>query len=83
MVSHNASCYAYMQLPLLRPHAKHVCMLMPLVRPHVRHTHLRLHIAVSLNGRATRIWSFCCGFACTTAMGCAVFRLSFGTIFLL
>ena len=41
---------------------------------------LGLHIAVSLKGRTTRIWSFGCSFACTTAMGCAGFRLSFGTI---
>ena len=36
---------------------------------------LCLHIAVSLKGRTTRIWSFGCGFDCATAMGCAGFRL--------
>ena len=44
------------------------------------HAHLGLHIAVSLKGRTTRILSLDCGFACAIAMGCAGFRLSFGTI---
>ena len=44
------------------------------------HARLGLHIAVSLKGRTTRIWSFGRGFACATAMGCSGFRLSFGTI---
>ena len=61
--------------PLVRPHVRHVCVLLPLVRPHVRHVRLGLHIAVSLKGRTTRIWSFGCVFACATAMGCAGFRL--------
>ena len=68
--------------PLVRPHVMHVCVLLPLVRPHVRHAHLGLNIAVSLKGRTTRIWSFGCGFACATTMGCAGFRLLFGTILL-
>ena len=65
---------------LVRPHIRHVCVLLPLVRPHVRHACLGLHIAISLKGRITSIWSFGCGFACTTEMGCAGFRLLFGTI---
>ena len=52
------------------PHVRHVCVLLPLVRPHVRHVRLDLHIAVSLKGRTTRIWSFGCAFAYATAMGC-------------
>ena len=44
------------------------------------HARLELHIAVSLKGRTTCNWSLGCGFACATAMGCAGFRLSFGTI---
>ena len=52
----------------------------PLVRPHVRYAHMGLYIAVSLKGRTNCIWSFGCGFAYATAMGCAGFRLSFGTI---
>ena len=68
---------------LVRPHIKHVCMLPPLVRPHVRHARLGLHIAVSLKGRATRIWSFGCGFARATAMGCSGLRLLFGTVIVL
>ena len=58
-------------------------MLQPLVRPHVRHVRLGLYIAVNLKGRTTRIWSFGCGFACATAMGCAVFRLFLGTVIVL
>ena len=54
-----------------------------LVMPHVRHAHLGLHIGVRLEGSTTRIWSFGCGFACTTTMGCAQFKLSFGTIIIL
>ena len=65
---------------LVMPHAKHVYVLQPLVRPHIMHVRLNLHIAVSLKGRTTCIWSFGCGFACATAMGCAGFRPSFGTI---
>ena len=41
------------------------------------------HIVVSLKGRTTYIWSFGCGFAYDTAMGCAGFRLSFSIIILL
>ena len=67
--------HVYVLQPLVRPHVRHVCVLQPLVRPHVMHARLGLHIAVSLKGRTTRIWSFGCGFACTTAMGCAGFRL--------
>ena len=61
------------------PHVRYVYVLQPLVRPHVRHVRLGLHIAVSLKGRTTCIWSFGCGFACATEMECAVFRLLFGT----
>ena len=60
---------------LVMPHVRHVYVLQPLVRPHVMHARLGLHIAVSLKGRTARIWSFGCGFACITAMGCAGFRL--------
>ena len=60
---------------LVMPHVRHVYVLQPLVRPHIRHAHLGLHIAVSLKGRTTRICSFGCGFAYTTAMACAGFRL--------
>ena len=72
--------HVHMLQPLVRPHIMHVCVLQPLVRPHVRHARLGLHIVVSLKGRTTCIWSFGCSFACATAMGCAGFRLSFGTI---
>ena len=58
-------------------------MLLPIVMPHIRHAHLGLHIAVSLKGRKTHIWSFGCGFACTSTMECAGFRLSFGMIIVL
>ena len=58
-------------------------MLLPLVRPYVRHARLGLHIAVSLKGRTTCIWSFGFGFACATAMGCIRFRLLFGTVIVL
>ena len=60
-----------------------MCMLLPLVMPHVRHAHLGLHMAVSLKGRPTRIWSFGCIFTCATAMGCAGFEISFGIIIFL
>ena len=72
----------YVLLPLVWPYVRYVCVLLPLVMPHIRHTRLRLHIAVSLKGRTTHIWSFGHGFSCATAMGCAGFRLSFGTNFL-
>ena len=75
--------HVYLLQPLVRPHIRHVCVLLPLVRPHVRHERLNLHIAVTLKGRTTHIWSFCCGFVCATAMGCAGFRLLFGTIIIL
>ena len=65
------------------PHIWHVDVLQPLVRPHVGHVHLSLHIAVSLKGKTTRIWSFGCGFACAIVMGCVGFRLLFGTIIVL
>ena len=58
-------------------------MLLLLVRPHVRHACLGLHIAVSSKGKTTHNWSFRCGFACATAIGCAVFRLLFGMIIVL
>ena len=68
---------------LVIPHVRHVYVLLPLVMPHVRHVHLGLHIVVILRGRTTRIWSFGCGFVCATAVGCAGFRLLFGTIIIL
>ena len=77
VMSHVRHVYALQ--PLVMPHVRHVYMLQPLVRPHVRHARLGLHIAVSFKGRTTHIWSFACGFACATAMGCAGFRLLFGT----
>ena len=73
--------HVYVLLPLVRPYVRHVYMLLPFVRPYVRHAGLGLHIAVSLKGRTTHIWSFGCGFACATAMGCSGFRLLLGTIF--
>ena len=72
--------HVYVLQPLVRPHVRHVRVLQPLVRPYVRHTHLGLHIAASLKGKTTHIWSFDCGFACAAAMGCAGFRLLFGTV---
>ena len=68
---------------LVMPHVRYVYVLLPLVMPHIRHTRLGLHIAVSLKGRTTRIWSLGCGFACATKMGCAGFNLSFGIIIVL
>ena len=65
---------------LVMPHVRHMCVLLPLVKPHVRQVHLGLHIAVSLNSRTARIWSFGCSFAYATAMRYAGFRLLFGTI---
>ena len=67
--------HVYMLKPLVKPHVRHVCVLLPLVRPHVGHACLGLHIAVTLKSKTICIWSFGCGFACTTAMGCAGFRL--------
>ena len=75
--------HVYVLLSLVRPHVMHVCVLLALVMPQVRHAHLGLHMVVSLKGRTTHIWSFSCGFACTTAMGCAGFRLLFGAIIVL
>ena len=40
------------------PHVRHMCVLLPLLKPHVRHAYLGIHIAVSLKGRTTHIWSF-------------------------
>ena len=71
--------HMYVLQPFVGPYVRHVCVLQPLVRPHVMHAHLGLHTAVSLKGRTTRIWSFGCGFACTTAMGCSGFRILSGT----
>ena len=65
------------------PHVRHMYVLLPFVMPHIMHVHLGLYIGVSLNSRTTRIWPFACGFASTTAMGCARFKLSFGIIILL
>ena len=47
----------------------------PFVMPCARHVHLGLYIEVSLKYRTTCIWCFGCGFACTTGMGCAGFKL--------
>ena len=69
--------------PLVMPNVRHVCVLPPLVMPHVRHVHLGLYIVVSLKGRADCIWLFGCYFACTTTMGYAGFKLSFGIIIVL
>ena len=60
---------------LVMPHVRYVCVLLPLVRPHVRHVRLGLYIAVSLKGKKTHIWSFGCGFACASEMGCSGFKL--------
>ena len=72
--------HVYVLQPLVRPHIWHVCVLQPLVRPHVMNARLGLHIAVSLKGRTTHIWSYGCGFTCATAMGCTGFRILFGTV---
>ena len=72
-----------MLLPLVRPHIRHVHVLLPLVMPYIRNESLGLHIAVSMKGRTTRIWSCGYGFTFITAMGCAGFRLLFGTIIVL
>ena len=74
--------YLCMLLPLIRPSVRHLYVLLPFVMPHVRHMHLGLLIVVSLKGRIICIWSFGCGFAFATTMGCAGFRLSFGIIIL-
>ena len=66
--------------PPVMPHVGNMYMLQPFMIPHVRHAHLGLVIAVSLKGRTTCIWSFGCGFACATTMGCAGFKLKFGMI---
>ena len=68
---------------LVRLYVRHVCMLLPLAMPYIRHAHLGLYIGISLKGRTTHIWYFSCSFACATTMGCAKFRLSFGTTILL
>ena len=65
------------------PHKRYVCVLLPLMIPCIRHVHLGLHIAVTLKGRTTHIWSFSCGFACAIAMVCARFELSFVIIIVL
>ena len=75
--------HVYVLQPLVRPHVRHVCVLQPLVRPHVMHARLGLHIAVSLKGRTTRIWSFGCAFTCATAMAYAGLRLLFGIVIVL
>ena len=75
--------HVYVLLPLLRPHIRYMCVLLALVMLHVRYARLGLHIAVSLKGGTTRIWSFDCGFTCAAAMVCAGFRLLFDTIIFL
>ena len=72
-----------MPVPLVRPYVKYIYVLLPLVILHVRHAHLGIHIVVSLKGRITHIWSFGCGFVCALTMGCAGFKLPFGTIIVL
>ena len=72
-----------MLMPLVRLYVRHVYVLLPLLIPHVRHAHFGLHIGVRLEGRTTCIWSFGCGFACATTIGCAGFDLSFGIIIIL
>ena len=64
-------------------HVRHVCVLLPFVRPNVRHTSLGLHIAVSLKGGTTKVYSFGCGLVCATAVGYAWFRLLFGVVIVL
>ena len=68
---------------LVMPHIKHVYVLLFFMMPYMRYAHLGLYIAVSLKGRTTHIWSFGCGFACATAIGCAGFRILFDTIIVL
>ena len=75
--------HVYVLQTLVRPHVRHVYVLLPLVRPHARHTRFSLHIVVSFKGRTTRSWSFGCGFAFDTAMGCTGFRLLFSTAIVL
>ena len=75
--------HVYVLLPLARPHIRHVCMLLLFVMAHIRYVHLGLHIAVSLEGRTTCIWSFGCGFTFSIAIGYVGFRLLFGTIIFL
>ena len=65
------------------PYIRHIYVLLPFVIPYIRHVHFGLHIAINLKGRTTCIWSFGCGFACATTIGCVGFRLSFGTSILL
>ena len=69
--------------PLVMPQVRYMCMLLPFVMLHVRHAHLGLHIGVSLKGRTTRIWSFCCSFAYANTIGHAYFELLFGIIIFL
>ena len=75
--------HVYELQPFVRPYVKHVCVLLPLVRLHVSHVRLDLYIVVSLKGRTTHIWSFGCGFACATEMGCAGLRLLFSIVSIL
>ena len=75
--------HVYVLLPIARTYVRHVCVLLPLVIPHVRYARLGLNKAVIWKGRTTCIWSFGCGFAWATAMGCVGFRLSFGIIIVL
>ena len=75
--------HVYVLQPFVRPHVRHVCVLQPLVRPHIMHVRLGLHIVVGLKCRITRIWSFGCGFAYATAMGCAGLRLLMDIIIVL
>ena len=65
------------------PHVRLVYVLLPLVILHIRHARLGLHIAVSLKGKTTYIWSFGYVFACATELGCVGFRLLFDTIIVL
>ena len=76
------SCFVVAQ-PLVMPHVRHAHVLLPLVMHPIRHAHLNIHIVVSLKGRTTCIWSFGCGFAGATTMGCTGFELSFGIVIVL
>ena len=68
---------------LVMPHVLHMHVLLYIVMPHIRYLHFCLHIGVRLEGRTTFIWSFGCGFACSTAMGCGRFKLSIGVTIVL
>ena len=72
--------YLLVVQPIVMPHIRHMCVLLLFVMPDLGHVRLGLHIAVSLKGRTTCIWSFSYGFVYATTVGCAGFKLSFGII---